>query len=371
MHPQVPYFSLSEQHQALKKDLLHAIEKTIDQNNFCLGPDVDAFETEFKPFSGTDFCVAMNSGTSALHIALLLHNIGPGDEVITTPFTFASTSWAISYVGAKPVYVDIEPNTYQIDPTKIEAAINSRTKAILPVHLYGHPCDMDAILAIADKHGLPVIEDAAQAHGAAYKGRIVGNLGRQSCFSFYPTKNLGACGEGGVLCTNQPDLARRAIALRNHGSYQRYHYEEVGYNYRMEGIQAAVLRVKLRHLNSWLEARRSHAEVYHQRLATLTSLGLILPQEQVWARSSWHLYVVRHPRRDALQQHLQDHGVGSAIHYPIPLHLQKCYEPLGYAPGSFPVAEQVARECLALPFYPEMTPTQIHRVCEVLQAYPA
>jgi len=364
MHDNIPYFSLSQQHSSLKKELLAALEKTLDQASFCLGPEVEAFERDFAQWSESKYCVAFNSGTSALHIAMLLHNVGPGDEVITTPFTFASTSWAISYVGATPVYVDIEPETYQIDPAKIEAAITSKTKAILPVHLYGHPCDMDAILEIGRKHGIPVVEDAAQAHGARYKNQAVGTLGTQGCFSFYPTKNLGACGEGGALTTNDEALAKRAIALRNHGSYQRYHYEEVGYNYRMEGMQGAVLGVKLKHLTAMTEARRKLAGLYTEGLK---ECPLVLPREQAWAQSAWHLYVIRHPQRDALLQHLQENNIGSAIHYPIPLHLQKCYEPLGYKCGDFPVAEQVAKECLALPFFPELTPQQVSRVCEVLK----
>lgn len=366
MHTPVPYFSLAEQHSGLKNELLAAIEKTLDQTSFCLGPDVDAFEKEFAAWTGARYCIGMNSGTSSLHIAMLLHNIGPGDEVITTPFTFASTSWAISYVGAKPVYVDIEPESYQIDPAKIEAAITSKTKAILPVHLYGHPCDMDAILAIAEKYGLPVVEDAAQAHGARYKNRPVGTIGTQGSFSFYPTKNLGACGEAGALVTNDEAMAKRAVALRNHGSYQRYHYDEVGYNYRMEGMQGAVLRVKLKHLDRWTAARRTLAGLYTEGLK---GSSLILPKEKEWAHSAWHLYVIRHPRRDEIAAHLQEKGIGSAIHYPIPLHLQKCYSPLGYTKGSFPVAEQVANECLALPLYPELTHQQADQVCQALALF--
>jgi dTDP-4-amino-4,6-dideoxygalactose transaminase len=366
MQTPVPYFSLSEQHAHLKQDLLAAIEKTLDQSSFCLGPDVEAFEKAFAQWVQARFCIGMNSGTSALHIALLLHNIGPGDEVITTPFTFASTSWAISYVGAKPVYVDIEPQTYQIDPAQIEAQITSKTKAILPVHLYGHPCDMEAILAIAHKHGLPVIEDAAQAHGAFYKNQPVGTLGTQGCFSFYPTKNLGALGEAGALVTNDESLARRAAALRNHGSYQRYHYDEVGYNYRMEGMQGAVLQVKLKHLDAWTAARRRLAELY---TTGLQNTSLLLPSEQPWAKSAWHLYVVRHAQRNVLHDFLQKKGIGSAIHYPMPLHLQKCYQSLGYQKGQFPVAEKVADECLALPFYPELTPAQVEQVCQVIHTF--
>ncbi|MCU0770534.1 MAG: DegT/DnrJ/EryC1/StrS family aminotransferase [Verrucomicrobia bacterium] len=362
----VPYLDLKAQLQPLRAELEAAFARTLDHCSFCLGPDVAQFEKDFAAFIGTQHCVGVNSGTSALHIALLLLNVGPGDEVITTPFTFVATSWAISYVGARPVYVDIDDNTFNLDPHLLEQAITPRTKALLPVHLYGHPCDLDPILAVARKHNLPLVEDTAQAHAAKYKGRTVGTFGQISCFSFYPGKNLGACGEGGALLTNDAALAQRARALREHGSTVRYYHDEVGYNYRMEGIQGAALGVKLKHLARWTEGRQSVARRYHELLA---DTPLQLPVESARVESAYHLYVVRHPKRDDLMKYLQAHQVGCALHYPLPLHLQKCYASLGYQPGDFPVAERAARECLSLPIYPELTQAQIERVSEVIHDY--
>jgi dTDP-4-amino-4,6-dideoxygalactose transaminase len=262
--------------------------------------------------------------------------------------------------------VDIEAGTMNLDPRLVERAITPRTKAILPVHLYGHPFDLDPILALARRHSLPVVEDTAQAHGAKYKGKTVGAFGDLSCFSFYPGKNLGACGEGGALLTNNPAFEKRARALREHGSTVRYYHDEVGYNYRMEGIQGAVLGVKLKHLPAWTAARRRVAHQYH---TLLQDTPLQLPVEADYAESAYHLYVVRHPRRDELKQHLEKHGIGCALHYPLPLHLQKCYVSLGHRAGDFPVAEQAARECLSLPIYPELTDAQIRRVTSVVRDF--
>jgi dTDP-4-amino-4,6-dideoxygalactose transaminase len=295
-----------------------------------------------------------------------LLNVGPGDEVITTPFTFIATSWAISYVGAKPVYVDIDDETFNIDPALIERAITPKTKAVLPVHLYGQPFDADKVLEICRKHKLPLVEDAAQAHGAKYKGKVVGTLGDISCFSFYPTKNLGACGEGGALVTNNDQYAARAKSLREHGSTTRYYHDEVGYNYRLEGFQGAVLGVKLKHLDKWTSDRRRVATRYTELLA---NTPLRLPKPAAYAESAWHLYTIRHPKRDALKKHLDDNGIGCAVHYPIPLHLQKVYAQLGHKPGDFPVAEKASRECLCLPMYPELTESQIARVVEVIKRF--
>ena len=297
---------------------------------------------------------------------MLLLNIKPGDEVISTPHTFVATSWAISYVGAKPVYVDIDDQTFNIDPALIEKAITPRTKAIMPVHLYGHPFDLDPILEICRKHKLPLVEDACQSHGARYKGKVVGTFGEMSGFSFYPGKNLGACGEGGALVTNNDAYAARAKSLREHGATQRYYHDEIGFNYRMEGIQGAVLGVKLKHLDAWTKGRRRVAKRYHELLA---DTPLQLPIEASWAESVYHLYVVRHPRRDELKKHLEANKVGCALHYPMPLHLQKCYASLGYKAGDFPVAEKAARECLSLPIYPELTDEQIQRVASVIRDF--
>jgi dTDP-4-amino-4,6-dideoxygalactose transaminase len=366
MTEKVPYLDLPAQLRGLRNEIDASFARTVDNCSFCLGPDVTQFEKDFAKFCGAEHCVAMNSGTSALHVALLVLNVGPGDEVITTPLTFVATSWAISYVGAKPVYVDIEDPTMNLDPMLLERAITPRTKAVLPVHLYGHPFDVDAILSICLKHNLPLVEDACQAHGAKYKARTVGNFGAISGFSFYPGKNLGACGEGGALVTDNAALAARARALRDHGSTVRYYHDEIGFNYRMEGIQGAVLGVKLKHLEKWTAERRRVAHRYHE---LLKDTPLQLPLEAGYAGSAWHLYVVRHPRRDDLKKFLEENGVGCALHYPLPLHLQKCYAPLGHRPGDFPVAEKSARECLSLPIYPELSDAQIQRVVAVIKSF--
>ena len=308
--PAVPYFDLPAQIRGLRREIDAAIARTLDQCSFCLGPDVAQFEKDFAQFCGAKHCVGFNSGTSALHVALLLLNIGPGDEVITTPFTFIATSWAISYAGAKPVFADIDDATFNLNPKLIEKGISPRTKAIMPVHLYGQPFDVDPILAICRKHKLPLVEDACQSHGAKYKGKTVGTFGEMSCFSFYPGKNLGACGEGGALVTNNDAFDRRTRALREHGSSVRYYHDEIGYNYRMEGIQGAVLDVKLKHLSKWTTERRRVARRYHELLA---DTPLQLPAEAPGVESVWHLYVVRHPRRDELKKHLDANGVGCAI----------------------------------------------------------
>jgi len=362
----VPYLDLRAQMAPIRAEVDAAIARTLDNCSFCLGPDVAQFEKDFAAFCGAKEVVAVNSGTSALHLAMRLLNIRPNDEVITTPFTFVATSWAISYVGAKPVYVDIDDATFNIDVKQIERAITPHTKAIMPVHLYGHPFDVDPILEICKKHNLPLVEDSAQAHGATYRGKAVGALGRIAGFSFYPGKNLGAYGEGGAVVTNEPELAARARALREHGSTQRYYHDEIGYNYRMEGIQGAVLGVKLKHLAKWTRERRRVAHRYQELLA---DTPLQLPREASYAKSAWHLFVVRHPRRNDLKKHLEANKIGCALHYPLPLHLQKAYAHLGYEPGDFPVAEKAARECLSLPIYPEMTDEQIQRVATVVKSF--
>jgi len=368
MRQPIPYLDLPAQLRSIRQELDTAIARTIDQCSFCLGPDVAEFEKEFAAWCGANHCVALNSGTSALHLAMIILGVGAGDEVITTPFTFVATSWAISYVGARPVFVDIDPETMCIDVSKIDRVITSRTKAILPVHLYGHPVDLEPVLDIAKKRGMPLVEDAAQAHGALYKGKKVGTFGEISCFSFYPGKNLGACGEGGALVTNNSDFAARARSLREHGSTRRYYHDEIGFNYRMEGIQGAVLGVKLKHLDRWTEGRRRIAHRYHQLLA---DGPFRLPREASYAASAYHLYVVRHPQRDQLKAHLEAQQIGCALHYPLPLHLQKCYASLGYKAGDFPVAEAAARECLSLPIYPELPEESQARVASELLKFAA
>jgi dTDP-4-amino-4,6-dideoxygalactose transaminase len=362
----IPYFDLPAQIRSLRKDLDAAIARTMDNCSFCLGPDVAQFEKDFAKYVGAEHCLGFNSGTSALHVAMILLGVGPGDEVVTTPFTFVATSWAISYVGAKPVYVDIDDATFNLDPKLLERAITPRTKAILPVHLYGQPFDLDPMLEIARRKKIPLVEDAAQAQGATYKGKTVGTFGAMSCFSFYPAKNLSACGEGGALVTNNAAFAARARALREHGSSVRYYHDEIGFNYRMEGFQGAVLGVKLKHLAKWTERRRAIAKIYTE---LLSETPLQLPREAAHAQSAWHLYVVRHARRDELKKHLEANGVGCALHYPLPLHLQKCYASLGYKAGDFPIAEKAGRECLSLPIYPELTDRQIQRVTDVVKGF--
>jgi len=366
MADHIPYFDLPAQIRAIRKELDQALARTLDNCSFCLGPDVAQFEKEFAEYCGAKHCVGFNSGTSALHVAMLSLGVGPGDEVLTTPFTFVATSWAISYVGAKPVFVDIDDTTFNINPAWLDKAVSPRTKAVLPVHLYGQPFDVDAVLNVCRKHKLPMVEDACQSHGAKYRGKTIGTFGEISCYSFYPGKNLGACGEGGALVTNNPDLAARAKSLREHGSTKRYFHDEIGFNYRMEGFQGAVLGVKLKHLPNWTAERRRVARRYSE---CLKDTPLQLPREADFAESVWHLYVVRHPRRDELKKFLEEQGVGCAIHYPIPLHLQKAYAHLGHRAGDFPVAEKAARECLSLPIYPELTDAQIGRVVEAIKGF--
>jgi dTDP-4-amino-4,6-dideoxygalactose transaminase len=362
----IPYLDLRAQMKPLRAEIDAAIARTLDNCSFCLGPDVVQFEHDFAKFCGANHALGFNSGTSALHVAMRLLNVGPGDEVITTPYTFVATSWAISYVGAKPVYVDIDDATFNINPELLAAAITPRTKAVLPVHLYGQPFDVDPVLEICRRHHLPLVEDAAQSHGAKYKGKTIGTFGDISCFSFYPGKNLGACGEGGALVTQREDLVKRAKSLREHGSTVRYYHDEIGYNYRMEGLQGAVLGIKLKHLEKWTRERQRVAKRYAELLA---ETPLQLPSEAAFAESVWHLYVVRHPRRDELKKHLETNQIGCALHYPVPLHLQKCYADLGYKTGDFPVAEKAGRECLSLPIYPEMTEAQIVRVAEAIRGF--
>jgi dTDP-4-amino-4,6-dideoxygalactose transaminase len=366
MNSAVPYFDLPAQVRSLRNEIDAAIARTLDNCSFCLGPDVTQFERDFARFCEAPHAIGFNSGTSALHVAMLLLNIGPGDEVITTPFTFVATSWAISYVSARPVYVDIDEPTFNLNPKLVERAITPRTRAVMPVHLYGHPCDLNALLEICQKHKLPLVEDACQAHGAKYRGKTVGTFGTIAGFSFYPGKNLGACGEGGALTTNNETYAARARALREHGSTQRYYHDEIGFNYRMEGIQGAVLGVKLKHLTQWTHARRRVAHRYHKLLA---NTPLQLPLEADYAESCYHLYVVRHHQRDELKKYLEARNIGCALHYPLPLHLQKCYSSLGHHDGDFPLAEKAARECLSLPIYPELTDEQIEQVAAAIHDF--
>jgi dTDP-4-amino-4,6-dideoxygalactose transaminase len=324
-----------------------------------LGEEVSAFENEFADYCNASHAVALNSGTSALHLALLAANIGPGDEVITVPFTFVATVAAILYAGARPVFVDIDPQSFTIDVDQIEKAISGRTRAIIPVHLYGQPADMDPIMEIAQRKGILVIEDAAQAHGAEYKGQRVGSIADLACFSFYPGKNLGAYGEGGALVTNSPQYAHVARLLRDWGQERKYHHILRAFNYRMDAIQAAILRVKLRHLDAWTSARRQNARSYS---AILDSAPIIPPAEMPYACHVYHVYAVRISDRDLLQRDLHGQQIQTGIHYPIPVHLQRGYADLGYRLGDFPCAEQAANEVLSLPMYPELSSRHIETV---------
>jgi len=355
----VPHLDLKAQYRSIKQEIDSTLARVLDSGQFVLGPEVAEFEKEFSSYCGTADCIALNSGTSALHLALLAAGVQPGDEVITVPFTFVASVATILYAGAKPVLTDIEPRTFNMDPAALEAAISPRTKAIVPVHLYGHPSDMDPILAVARQHDLVVIEDAAQAHGARYKDRTVGSIGDIGCFSFYPTKNLGAYGEGGAVTTSNPEYARTIRMLRDWGQDRKYHHLLHGYNYRMEGLQGAILRVKLRHLEAWTEARRSIVKQYNGILA---DCDLVCPIEMSWARHVYHLYTVRAKNRNAMQTSLLDEGIQTGIHYAAPVHLQPAYTGLGYGPGSLPESERAAQEVLSLPLYPELTKSQIQTV---------
>jgi dTDP-4-amino-4,6-dideoxygalactose transaminase len=361
----IPIVDLKAQYYSIKDEIDRAIAGVLESSQFILGKEVAAFETEFATYCGAAYAIGVNSGTSALHLALLAAGVGPGDEVITVPFTFVASVAAICYTGAKPVFVDIDADSCTIDVTQVAAAVTPRTKAILPVHLYGQAADLDPLQEIAHRHGLALIEDAAQAHGAEYKNRRAGSIGDIGCFSFYPTKNLSAFGEAGAVVTNNPAHAEKIRLLRDWGAAKKYEHVLKGYNYRMEGLQGAILRVKLRHLERWIAARRSHAAEYTRLLG---SAGVQLPGEMPYARHVYNTYTVRSRHRDQLQTELHAAGVQTAIHYPIPVHLQPGYVDLGYGRGAFPVAEQAAREVLSLPMYPELTGQQIAAVAEACAA---
>jgi len=355
----VPYLDLKAQYQSIKPEVDAAIARVLDSCQFVLGPEVAAFEQEFATYCGTSECIALNSGTSALHLALLAAGVGPGDEVITVPFTFVASVAAVCYTRARPILVDIDPHSFTMDPAAIEAAITPRTKAILPVHLYGQAADMDPIMEVARRHGIAVIEDAAQAHGAKYKGRPVGSIGDIACFSFYPGKNLGAYGEGGAVTTNNAQHAGTVRMLRDWGQDRKYHHILRGYNYRMEGFQGAILRVKLRHLERWTEARRAVVNQYNQQLE---NAGVERPVEMPWGRHVYHVYTLRTDDRDGMQASLQAEGIQTGIHYPVPVHLQPAYADLGYGRGAFPHSEAASAQVLSLPLYPELSSQAVAEV---------
>ncbi|HUQ31829.1 MAG TPA: DegT/DnrJ/EryC1/StrS family aminotransferase [Pyrinomonadaceae bacterium] len=359
----VPFVDLRRQYLSIKEEIDVAIARVLAETSFVLGREVEAFEASFAEYTGARFCVGLNSGTAAIQLAVMACGLKAGDEVILPANTFFATAEGVSTAGATPVFVDPDPISYNIDVSKIEAAITPRTRAVMPVHLYGQAADMDAILEIAKRHGLLVIEDAAQAHGSLYKGRRVGALGAAGCFSFYPGKNLGAYGEGGAVVTNDAEIARQVRLLRDHGSMRKYHHEIIGYNFRLEGIQGAVLNVKLKLLDKWNELRREHAARYGE---LLRESNLMLPHEIAYARHVYHLYVVQAEARDGLQRTLSASGVQTGIHYPIPIHLQPAYSFLGHKRGDFPEAERQAGRVLSLPMFPELTDEELVRVAEAI-----
>lgn len=360
----VPFLDLGAQYRSLRDEILKKTDEVFGKSAFVLGEYVDEFEKNFAAYCGAKHCVAVNNGTSALHLALLALGVKPGDEVIVPAQTFIATSNAALFCGAKPVLVDVDPVTYNLDTRLLEKALTPKTRAIIPVHLYGQPADLDGICGIAKKHNIPVIEDACQAHGARHSGKRVGSFGVMSCFSFYPGKNLGAYGEGGAVVTNDPKIAATLNVLRNQGQSKRYYHDMVGYNYRMEGIQGAILNIKLKHLDGWNDRRRALAARYNE---ALQGTGLTLPRIAPNMESVWHLYVVLSPKREAIAKILEGKGIATGYHYPYPLHLHKAYEHLGYRAGDFPVAERIANECLSLPIFPEMTNEQQTEVIHGVQ----
>lgn len=363
----VPFLDLKAPYRELKEELDTAYSTVMDSGWFILGEEVQAFEAEFAAYCGAKFCVGVANGLDALHLILRAYGIGPGDEVIVPANTYVATWLAVSFAGGRPVPVEPDELTFNLDPSRLEAAITPHTKAIIPVHLYGQPADMDAINSIARQHGLKVVEDAAQAHGALYKGRRTGALGDAAGFSFYPGKNLGALGDAGAVTTNDEELADRVRVLHNYGSRTKYYNEVKGFNSRLDEMQAALLRVKLRSLNEWNKRRSRLAEFYSQSLSGVSDL--VLPYVPSWADPAWHLFVVRHTERNRLQEHLAAGGVGTLIHYPQPPHLQVAYEELGYTRGVFPIAETMAAEVLSLPMGPHITETQSLHVAEKMVSF--
>jgi dTDP-4-amino-4,6-dideoxygalactose transaminase len=360
----IPFVDLKSLHIEIKDDLREVFDRVLDNSTFVLGPEVERFEHEFAAYCGTEYCVAVNTGTAAIHLALASLGIGPGDEVITVPHTFIATAEAITAVGARPVFIDIDPVSYTMDASLLEAAITSKTRAIIPVDLYGQVANMDPILEIANRHGIPVVEDACQAHGAEYKGHKAGSFGVAGCFSFYPGKNLGACGEGGAVTTNDADLAQRIRLWRDHGSSKRYEHVFPGLNMRMEGIQGGILSVKLKYLDRWNDQRREAAAAYGKAFA---GTGIETPTEMDYGRHVYHLYVVQSDNRDALRQQLTDASIESGLHYPTPLHLQEAYRFLGYKFGDFPITEKVKSRILSLPMYPGIHSEAVERVASELR----
>ncbi len=370
--PTLPLVDLRRQYASIKTEIDEKISGVLKSTAFILGSEVKEFEKEFAAFCSVGLSVGVNSGTDALSLALLALGVGEGDEVITSPNTFIATAAAISHVGARPVLVDVDPESYNIDVSQIEKGITGKTRAIIPVHLYGQPSEMDATLQIAKNHNMKVVEDACQAHGGEYRGRRVGSLGDISAFSFYPGKNLGAYGDGGAVVTDKNELAGRIRLLRDHGSPKKYYHDVIGYNSRLDEIQAAVLRVKLRYLNVWNEKRRRNARLYSEYLKDLVDKGLVsTPKEKNWAKHVYHLFVIQVDERlrDKLIEHLNARGIGAQIHYPIPIHLQKAYKHLGYTEGSFPVSERLVKRIISLPMFPELEQQEIEHIAQEIRAF--
>ncbi len=363
----VPFLDLKPQYRRIEAALRPRLEAIMEQAAFINGPEVEAFEEEFAAFCETNYCVGVSSGTDALRFALLACGIGAGDEVITVPHTFIATTEAITQAGARPVFVDVDPATSTLDPARLEAAITPRTRAVIPVHLYGRPADMDPILEIAARRRLTVIEDACQAHGARYRGKRAGSMGRVGCFSFYPGKNLGAFGDAGALVTDDPEVARRARMLREHGQSRKYVHDTEGYTGRLDALQAAVLRLKLGFLEAWNRARRLNARRYDELLEGIPGLTFHRPADGI--DPVYHLYVVFVDDREGLREHLGRQGVGTGLHYPLPLHLQQAYAAMGHRRGDFPVSEQLADRLLSLPMYAELAPEQIDYVASCIRDF--
>jgi dTDP-4-amino-4,6-dideoxygalactose transaminase len=363
----VPFLDLKAQYASIKEEVLPAITNVLDNTAYVLGKPVQEFEAAFAKEHGVQYCYGVSSGTDGNHMVLWALGLGPGDEVIMPANTFIATAWGATLCGATPVFVDCEADSYNIDPKKVEAKITPKTKAIVAVHLYGQPADMDPLNEIAKKHKIALVEDCAQSHFAEYKGKRTGGLSVASSYSFYPGKNLGAYGEGGAVGTNDAELARKFKMIRDHGAEKKYHHEMYGHNYRMEGIQGAVLGVKLRHLGAWTDARRKNAAAYNEVLNGIP--GVVTPKEMPYAKHVYHLYVIQAPRRDDLAKHLEANGIASGLHYPIPLHVQNAFKHLGYKQGDFPVTEKAANEILSLPMYPELTREMIEYVAQNIRAF--
>jgi dTDP-4-amino-4,6-dideoxygalactose transaminase len=360
----IPLLDLKAQHEEIKEEINEAVQRVLNSGWFVLGKECEAFEQEFAEYNGSKHAIGVGSGTEALHLALLALNVGKGDEVITVPNTAIPTISAISLTGATPVFVDIDPESYTMDPRNLEERITARTKAIIPIHLFGQAADMDSILEIASKHHIPVIEDCAQAHGATYRGKKTGNFGVMGCFSFYPSKNLGAYGDAGLITTSDEKLKEKLLMLRNYGQKGRYIHAEKGTNSRLDEIQATILRVKLKHLDRWNERRRELANIYTRELR-----NVVTPKEMDYANHVYHLYVIRTPNRDQLMHYLKEHGVGTQIHYPIPAHMQEAYQDLEIKEGTLPISESHSKQIVSLPLYPELKDEMVLTITKLINEF--